>query len=465
MLVGLAACLAFASQVSASDRLLVQGIRILQPGPDGFVESAPVDLLVVDGFVHALEPPGTVVLKPGDMRLRGDGRWLVPAPAFGVQGTVRSFDLVLAGLTGVGGLVIDAAPSKLKALWARAALDTSALPTRLPSGSPVLASFSPQKDGPFTLEIMASAAGGTGALVDALSKATTARITPGQRAASLLLLEDPRLHPDTVLNPHAVVLGSDVVLRSERLVRVEEAIKAEALPRLSKPTKPAPLEAGDWARRFALVIDGLYRGEAWLEVDQVTPETVRATVRSRVAPPIDEELTATMEWPSGDATLALRSQGRMIEAAATRSDPSKPLTLAISLDGTPIAESPMVLEPGDRFLPHTLLVLLDALRKESEHPPGRVVELEALDAVPGVYASTRRQLQDPGSGHRWRLATRELQALGDAPEASISLFPIDGQPEEPGILLLDDAQRPILYLLETPWGLLEWAKSPLQPSR
>ena len=461
----LVACAALSERVAAFERLLVQRIRILQPGPDGFTESAPVDLLIEDGLVRSLEPPGTVALGPGDMRLRGEGRWLVPAPAVSVEGTVRSFDLVLAGLSGVGGLVIDAAPPKLKALWARAGLDTSALPARLPAGSTVQVAFSSREDGAFTLENMAAATGGIAVLVDALSKSTSARITPGQRAAGLLLLEDPRLHPETVLNPHAVVLGSDVVLRSERLVRVDEAIKAEALPQLSKPGKPASPEAGDWSRRFALVIDGLYRGEAWLEVEQVDLETVRATVRSRVAPPVDEELTATMEWPSGAATLALRSQGRMIEATAVRTDPSKPLTLAISLDGTPLPDSPMVLEPGDRFLPHTLLVLLDALRKDprSSHQ-GRVVELEALDAVPGVYASPRQQVQDPKPGHRWRLELQDLRAQGDAPKGSISLLPIDGQPEAPGILLLDEAQRPVLYLLETPWGLFEWAKSPPRTS-
>jgi hypothetical protein len=461
----LVACAAISERMSASERLLVQRIRILQPGPDGFTESAPVDLLIEDGIVRSLEPPGTVGLKPGDMRLLGEGRWLVPAPAVSVQGTVSSFDLVLAGLSGVGGLVIEAAPPKLKALWARAALDTSALPARLPAGSAVQAAFSSAEDGAFTLENAAIAIGGTQVLVDALSKATTAGIMPGQRAASLLLLEDPRLHSETVLNPHAVILGSDVVLRSERLVRVEEAIKAEALPRLPKPEKPAPTEAGDWTRRFDLVIDGLYRGEAWLEVDQVDSTTVRATVRSRVAPPIEEELTATMEWPSGVASLTLRSQGRLIEARSERSESTMPLELSITLDGTPIAGSPMVLEAGDLFLPHTLLVLLDALRKQSESSStARIVELEALDAVPGVYASLRQAFQDPGREQKFQLAPKSLRDLGSAPRGSVKILPVEGVPTEPGVLLLDESQRPVVYLLDTPWGLLEWSKSLTTPS-
>jgi hypothetical protein len=456
----LLACLGFTCHASATDRLLIERIRILQPGPDGFIESAAIDVLVEDGIVRSLEPPGTVTLKPGDMRLRGEGRWLVPAPAIGVQGRLQSSDLVLAGLSGVGGLVVSGESAALDALWSRAKLDSSALPVLLPAGSTVQGTCSMASDGALTLENITVADGGVTALVDALSKSIEARITPGKRSASLVLLEDPRLNPDTLLNPHAVVLGSDVILRSERLVRVEEAVKGEALPRLSVPKPSTPIDPNDWTRRFVLVIDGLYRGEAWLEVDQVDATTVRATVRSRVAPPIEEELTATMEWPSGDASLTLRSQGRLIEAKAERSESSMPLELSIALDGTPIAGSPMALEAGDLFLPHTLLVLLDALRKQSDSPDtARIVELEALDAVPGVYASPRRKFQDPGSEQEFQLDPRSLRDLGSAPHGSIKVLPVDGEPAEPGVLLLDEAQRPVLYLLDTPWGLLEWSKS------
>ncbi len=461
----LSVCLGFTSPASATDRLLIERIRILQPGPEGFIESAAIDVLVEDGMVRSLEPPGTVTLKPGDMRLRGEGRWLVPAPAIAVEGMLKSADLVLAGLSGVGGLRMSGEPDALDALWSRAKLDSPALPALLPAGSPVQGTCSTASGDALTLGNIAVADGGVTALVDALSKSVTARITPGNRAASLVLLKDPRLEPETLLNPHAVVLGTDVVLRSERLVRVEEAVKAEALPRLSAPKSSKPTDPNDWVRRYDLVIDGLYRGEAWLEVDQVDGETVRATVRSRVAPPIEEELTATMEWPSGAASLTLRSQGRLIEAKAERSESSMPLELSISLDGTPIAGSPMTLEAGDLFLPHTILVLLDALQKQTDaSATGRVVELEALDTVPGVYASPRRAFQSAEGDHELQLDPKSLRDLGSAPRGSIKILPIEGQPDEPGVLLLDEAQRPVLYLLETPWGLLEWSKSLSAPS-
>ena len=456
----LSACLTFASQASATDRLLIERIRILQPGPDGFIESAAIDVLVEDGMVRSLEPPGTVTLKPGDMRLRGEGRWLVPAPSIAVQGMLKSSDLVLAGLSGVGGLLVSGEPAALNALWSRAKLDSSAVPALLPAGSPVQGTCSMASAGAFTLTNITVADAGVAALVDALSKSIESRITPGKRSASLVLLEDPRLNPDTLLNPHAVVLGSDVVLRSERLVRVEEALKGEALARLPVPEPSTPSDPKDWARRYDLVIDGLRRGEAWLEFDQVDTETVRATVRSRVAPPIEEELTATMEWPSGAASLTLRSQGRLIEARSMRSESTMPLKLSIELDGTPIAGSPMALEAGDLFLPHTLLVLLDALRKQPDSASTvRIVELETFDDVPGVYASPRRVFQDPVSGQTFQLDPKSLRDLGAAPHGSIKTLPVDGEPAESGVLLLDETQRPVLYLLDTPWGLLEWSKS------
>ena len=63
--------------------------------------------------------------------------------------------------------------------------------------------------------------------------------------------------------------------------------------------------------------------------------------------------------------------------------------LEVSIDGTAVEESPVALKEGDLFLPHTLLVLLDAIRK-GDGDRTRTVEIDFDDGFPAVHWSPRR---------------------------------------------------------------------------
>ena len=65
---------------SAPVRLLVKQVQLLQPSEQGIHPSEPVDVLLVDGKVAAVGTKLDVQLQPGEVMLRGQGKWLLPAP-------------------------------------------------------------------------------------------------------------------------------------------------------------------------------------------------------------------------------------------------------------------------------------------------------------------------------------------------------------------------------------------------
>lgn len=438
------------------ERTLISEVMLLEPDDDGFVERGPLDLFIVDGQVTRIESGGTLTAAPGEMKLRGRGRWLIHAPRLAVSGLPTSDELVVAGTSGIGGLHLTEELIGAEGVWSRARMDTTALPARLGAADsagalPVLApDFAP------TMERLVATRGDAGALLKELSTSIREPLKQPAPAAFLLLSEDPRLMPRTVLDPHAVVLGSEVILRSERLVRLEEAEAFGLLEPLPAP-EPRP-DPGIWTRRYELIVDGILRGEAWLEVRRFQDGRREASVRSQVAQPIDEVVQARSEWPSGRAELVMTSHGRPVRATARPAAGGQAGTLAVDFRGEPLERSPISLGPEQRFLPHTLLVLIDALSDDIDVAQvTEIIEIELLNRRPGIYQRPRpviRQL--PASKELPPFPERLISYFAQAANNQIlSIAPVDAE-ESPSLVVLDPSGRLLNCLVPTPWGLTEW---------
>ena len=450
--------------MSDEDRLLIEQVRVLEPAPEGFVERGPLDLVVDAGVLSIISNDSEVTLKPGQMKLRGRDRWLVPAPRARLARPPSSADLVLAGLSGLGGVIVPPGTAAADVVHARAALDAMALPVLLDEGVLVEGRNPPPAELGPTLRRVVEANGGCEAFLQSLAHSSDRRITPGIRASFLILSKDPRLHPETLLSPHAVVLGSDVILLPERETRLEEARvdeKRASLPSFEPIATPGQVEPS-LARRYQLTVDGLVRGEALLEIRSLD-EGMTARVSALTAAPLDETVLAESHWPSGTGRLHLSSQDKRVDAvASTVSDQDGPgLRLAIELDGDLVGGKSIPLQVDDHFLPHTLLMLLDAARSTSGvQTTGRAIEIELMNGFPGVYAAGRRTLRPLRSTDKPPLAPDQLLRLAGAPEATVWVLPSAGEdPDPPGFVILDEQRVPLFFILKTPWGTVEWAGS------
>lgn len=447
-------------RLHASDQVVIRNVRLLQPGPLAAEVVGPHDLRLRDGHLAEIAPPGSIALEPGDFRVLGDGCWLVPAPTVRLQRLSRASDLVLAGLSGLAGLQSADPPDTKEALWARAALDTEALPRSLSTEEPVHVELQGASEGAPTLERLVTAVGGPDRLLDRLVAPDGARIEVGAPARFLLLASDPRLEPDGLLSPRAVIQGQEVVLQSERLVRLEEASRAARLEPLPRPVPVEGRPAS--ARRYALVIDGLHRGEAWLELDPPEAAGGAVTVRSRIAAPLEERLEATIDRSDGRTSFMVVTGDRRITGGTEPQGVGKPLRLELLLDGNPVPGSPIDLsDPDDRLLPHTLLVLLDALPADpSGRLQGRVLELELHESVPGLFASPRLRARPPTVGEKPLLALQHLERLAGRGPLTRLVLPVEGDPSAPASLYVGSDGLPVWFLQSTPWGLLEWHSWP-----
>jgi hypothetical protein len=453
--------LAHGGEPNRSDRLLIEEVHVLEPGETGFEVRGPLDVVIDGGVVTQVDPVNEVRLKPGEMKLRGQGRWLIPAPRARLAGMPSSSDLVLAGSSGIGGVLISASPGDIELLQARSSLGAPAIPALLGSDAhvdcdrPLKAGRAP------TLKRVVDANGGSAAVVRALSTHPRGSFHPGARASFLLLDEDPRKQPDSLCAPHAVILGSKVILLPERETRVEEGLAHERLEPLPNPLDGRSRVEGEqiWSRRYRLTIDGLVRGEARLAVIELESGEIEARLNAQTAAPLAERTVARCELTSGAGVLELRCQDLLVEAEAARPDGEQDgLALMVKMNGEPVGSSPLSLESEDRFLPHTLLALLDASLAGDDPPGGSSVEIELFNDQPGVYSSPRRALRAIRPSDQPPLVRSMLLRLGGAEAATVRVFPGDEAAEIPaGYLVLDQSKRPLLFLLYTPWGIVEWA--------
>lgn len=450
------------------DVVLIEQVHVLRPDGSSFQAAGPVDLLLKDGRVIELGSDLSVDLKPGQMRMRGVNRWLLPAPSARVKGEVRSSDLVVAGLSGLGALAVDMDSKASDSLQARARLDTAALPILLPADAVVEGAVPDVPGRAPTLARLAESIGGSDQLLNALSKQADDPYEPGNPVSFIMVSEDPRLNADVLLDPHAVLLGSEVILKSERSIRLEEALAGENLIPVRGDDELEALpedDAQSWSRRYRLIVDGLERGGALLRVREAEDGSVNAEVIAHVGSPVDEQLHAVVSWSAPRSedgarwqegvSVVLKSQGRVMEARSIVNAQGR--ELEVLLDGNQREGGRIQLDPNDLLLPHTLLVLVDSALMIGDSGEGEVLELAFMNGPLEIHHSRRMALRALQPEDDLPLREAFLVRLGGPAAVLLRALPLGEEDPSVALIALDDRRRPLLLLLKTPWGYVEWS--------
>jgi hypothetical protein len=130
--------------------------------------------------------------------------------------------------------------------------------------------------------------------------------------------------------------------------------------------------------------------------------------------------------------------------------------LEVSIDGTAVDESPVALGEGDLFLPHTLLVVLDAIRA-GDGGATRIVGIDFEGGFPAVHWSQRRGVRALVASDELLLKPASLLRLAGQGAAEVVVLPGSEEAESQAAVVLDRQRRPLLFLVRTPWGTVEWA--------
>ena len=447
------------------NRVLVESVQLVRPSTTGLAVTEPVDVLIVDGYISSIGPDLDIDLQPGEVRLRGQDRWLMPSPTIRLIGReLIPSDLIVAGLSGIGGIVVDDEQSaRSDALEARAKLDDGIMASFLPRDSVCDGTLTLRDKSLPTMERLIESSGSAEKLLGAIARRDQDPFSSGKPARFLLVLKDPTTHPETILDPHAVLLDTTYALRSERLVRLEEAVAGVSIPELPTSDKDGVEHSLAWSRAYRLVINGLERGRTFLEVYEYPDGSVEAQVRERSAAPLDESIVASVQWPSAHATLRQTTRGVVLEAAARRT--GSQYAMEVALNGTPADESPIVLAESDRFMPHPLLILLDALRAQ-DGDPRRVVELD-FGTGPLTVHWSQQALARPiqSTDQAWLEVTHIPVLAGGDERADVLVIPSEDPAQPASLVALDGKGRPLAFWVQTPWGILEWSAISASNSR
>ena len=452
---------------SQDDRfVLIQSVSLLRPVNGTLVASAPTDLIIRNGLIDQVGDDLGSKVSPSTYRFRRPGRWLLPSPvAYVGDSGADSFhfdDLIHAGLVGFGAVIVDADPAHIDIIRKRALLDSKALPDitsrggmPLPPHAMKFASIdditlfdgkTPQKDGVLVRSSLRS----------------DDPFHPGAPANFLLLPEDPREHPESVSDPDAVLVGGETLLKSERLVRLDEL--ARFTPDLFSSAESTRAGAGAIESIYEVLIDGIPRdlirlrittprqGHSHLELDGVTTS------------PITSSTSIRLEWPEGTVSHRATIQNHVFEVSS-RID-SSGSTLVVTRDGEPFPESPVQLRVGDRYLPDTVLILLDALLNPTQGVTRRVVELDLYGGPLRVHWSARRPLRSASEDKGLTalgLTRRELLHLAGAPNGE--LMTLSSSDDGPILIwvAVDDQKRLVWALYPSPSGMTEWRLTKPKP--
>lgn len=461
------------------DRVLVQSARLLRPTESGFLESDPIDVLIEDGRVSQVGSGLISHLEPGQIALRRPDLWLLPAPRVLLRTKVpNSSDLIGAGLHGAGVVGVLSDQSSSEELLSRARLDGPGLPIL-----EVIDVKAEPVDRPlFDIEVdllselqLPTEAGAVGKLLDSMASRPSDPFLPGAPARFLALDSDPRESPSSLADPFAVVQGSALVLKSERLVRLEELAAFHAL-------QPLVLEELGWPanpsskRLYQVVIGGLPRGyvlvASWRDA---STDTTTVRVAERIAAPLEEVFEASVQWPKGIVECSWRIQNRRVLLQSQGIGSAGGNQLQITLEKAPLEPMVVALEAQDQFLPHTFLVLFDALADPSAGVTRRILGVDIFTSPVSVEWSARsvprtgpfKQSTSPllnlcADRAKHRIPSGQLRSLPlgvhDSPDSAEST----ADPSL-GLLFCSGANFwPDWLLLETPWGIVEW-RSELLP--
>lgn len=314
-----------ASTADASSRVVIADVNVLAmadrsaPGAswsggvrgldaDGRETSKVATVVIEDGVVREIAPPGTALWRLGDTLIRGEGLFLMPGLIDLRVAPHDPANLHLAMLRGVTTAVVeDHDWSWLKPL---AEHQEVGLPRLLPS-SAVPESSQGTCAGPGSLaeSLMELSEGGlspeaclrraTREAADTLGLSAAGRVEEGSVADLLLLEADPRADLAALGRIRAVILRGEVVraarLRStaERLKRLDEA-RVRLLDRAS--------QEGCWERGWLLRFNGLPQG-AIHSRERWSPEGTCRHERRTLWEPLDSELRSVTTMRDGEGSF------------------------------------------------------------------------------------------------------------------------------------------------------------------
>lgn len=439
--------------------VLIQSVSLLRPVGGALVASPPTDLIIRNGLIHEIGDDLSSKVSPSTYRFRRPGRWLLPSPVayVGASGadSLRFDDLIHAGLAGFGVLIVDADPAHIDIIRKRALLDSKALPDIRSRGEMPLPTHALEFDAVKEISVFEEKSPAEGGVVFRLSRRLDDPFHLGAPANFLLLQEDPRKHPESISNPDAVLVGGETLLKSERLVRLDELARFTPDLFSSEGTTPAGVGAIDSI--YEVLIDGIPRDLIRLRIMTPREGHMHLELDGVTTSPITSSTSIRLEWPEGTVSHRATIQNHVFEVSS-RMDSSGG-TLVVTRDGEPFPESPVQLKAGDRYLPDTMLILLDALLNPTQGVTRRVVELDLYGGPLRVHWSVRRPLRSVSTDQAQMvlgLTRRELLHLAGAPKGE--LMALSSTKDGPALIwvAVDSQKRLVWALYPSPSGMTEW---------
>ena len=447
--------------------VLIQSVTLLRPNGGSLIASAPTDLIISDGRVQEIGENLGSKVSPSTMRLRRPGRWLMASPVGSLSGgddaSLFFDDLIHAGLMGFGELIVGATPKHIDIIRRRALLESAAIPIVTPRDSESVPPHAVVFSGPDEITLTGSSLPDGS---DVLTKSALRRddpFQPGAPAHFLLLSDDPRESIAAVTRPDAVLVGGEVVLKSERLVRLEEHARFD--PDHFRSTESSPSKQGTDDSIYEVVIAGIPRELIRLRIERFDEGRMRLELEGETSSPITRSSSIALSWPDGTVTHRGVIRRHAFETSF-KTAPEGGGRLEIIRDGTPLPESPLSLEKGDRYLPDTLLILLDALWNPTQGKTRRVVELNLYGGPVSAHWSAWQPLEPVSfetTPTPLGLTPSEILHLARVEDGQLMTFS-GSQASSDSIWVVVDTQNRLAWALyQAPSGPVEWRRRAARP--
>ena len=447
--------------------ILIESVRLLRSDGERLIASEPTDLIVKDGRVHELGDDLGSKVAPTTLRLRRPDRWLMPSPVASIEAPaearIRFDDVIRAGLMGFGELLVKDAPEHLEVVRKRALLESEALPIITSRLSKSVPDHALAFDRIEQLSLSDTVSSDQDARLIRSIRRSKDPFEPGAPAHFLLLPEDPRIEPEAVGRPDAVLVGGEVVFKSERVVRLDEHDRFD--PGRFDPPEGTPRVSEVDQSIYEVVIAGIPRDLIRIRIEGADDRTdLDVELEGVTSSPIERSWSTNLSWPDGSVVHRVAIQRHVFELQSTHTvDGGR---LKIIRNGEPLPESPLTLESGDRYLPDTLLILLEALWNPTEGATRRVVEVDFYGGPVAAYWSARRPLVPVAPSQEATplgLTTTEMLHLAGPEGRHLLTFPASESQSSPIWVALDARKRLLWALHRSPAGFTEWRRRPAPP--
>ena len=298
---------------SQDDRfVLIQSVSLLRPVDGTLVASPPTDLIIRNGLIDEVGDDLSSKVSPSTYRFRRPGRWLLPSPVAYVgdsgSDSLHFDDLIHAGLTGFGALVVDADPVHIDIIRKRALLDSKALPDITSRGGMPLPPHALEFTSIDEITLFNEKTPESEGVVARSSLHSDDPFHPGAPAHFLLLPEDPREHPESISDPDAALVGGETLLKSERLVRLDEHARFT----------PDLFSSGDVDSVYEVLIDGIARDLVHLRLTPRGEGRMHLELDGVTTSPITSSTSIRLDWPEGTVTHRATIQNHVFDVSFRR---------------------------------------------------------------------------------------------------------------------------------------------------